>query len=229
MKSAPVGSLLAYVSQVPDPRGRQGLRHPLSAMLATVVCAVLCGARGYAAMVQWLHLQPVSTWHRLGFTRRPPKDTCFETLLSRVSAEAVEGALSRWIQEGLNLSLDEELRAVSIDGKTLRGTLSAHQKAVHLLAALDQKLGCVFSQIPVDEKTNEAKAALKLLDWLVLEGRVIVGDAMFCQHEVCETIRDRGGHYFFVVKDNQPTLLREIQAAFVDTRAFSPLRPAGIS
>jgi len=223
MNSAPAGSLLTFVSQVSDPRGRQGLRHPLSAMLASVVCAVLCGSRSYAAIVQWLHLQPVATWHRLGFTRTPPKSTCFETLLSRLSPDALADALSRWVQEGLEISLEEELQAVSIDGKTLRGSLSDHQRAVHLLAALDHKLECVLSQTAVDEKTNEAKAALELLDALVLQGRVIVGDAMFCQHEVCEKIRDRGGHYFFVVKENQPTLLREIEAAFVETEAFSPL------
>ncbi len=61
------------------------------------------------------------------------------------------------------------------------------------------------------------------MDTLLLKGRVIVGDAMFCQHEVCEKIRDRGGHYFFVVRENQPTLLREIESAFVETEAFPPL------
>lgn len=229
MTSAPGRSLLAYVSQVPDPRGRQGLRHPLPAMLATVVCAVLCGARSYQAIVQWLHLQPVSTWHRLGYKRIPPKSTCFEDLLPEISADALAEALSRWVQDGLELSLDEELSAVALDGKTLRGTLSAHQKAIHLLSALDHKLGCVLSQMPVDQKTNEHKAAMELLESLVLEGRVITGDAIFCQREVCEKIRDRGGHYFVIVKDNQPTLRQNIESAFVETEAFSPLRSAGIS
>jgi len=126
MISAPVGSLLTYVSQVPDPRGRQGLRHPLSAMLASVVCAVLCGHRRYQAIVQWLHLQPAETWHRLGFTRRPPKSTCFEEVMARLPAEELEQALSRWIQEGLELSVEGELRAVALDGKSLRGTLGPH-------------------------------------------------------------------------------------------------------
>ncbi len=229
MTSAPGRSLLAFVSQVPDPRGRQGLRHPLSAMLATVVCAVLCGARSYQAIVQWLHLQPVSTWHRLGYKRTPPQSTCFEELLPRIPPDDLAWALSRWVQDGLELSLDEELQAVSIDGKTLKGTLSAHQRAIHLLSALDHKLGCVLSQMPVDEKTNEHKAAMELLDSLVLKGRVLTGDAIFCQREVCEKIHDRGGHYFVVVKDNQPTLRQHIASAFVETGAFSPLRPAGIS
>ena len=45
------GSLLTYLSQVPDPRGRKGRRHPLSAMLTAVVCGLLCGNRGYTSLV----------------------------------------------------------------------------------------------------------------------------------------------------------------------------------
>ena len=228
MNPAPAGSLLAFLAQVPDPRGLQGRRHPLAAMLAAAVCAMLCGSRGYTAIVQWLHLQPVETWHKLGFTRIPPKTTCFEKLFARLSTEAFEQVLSRWIHEGLGLSLEDDLRSVALDGKTLCGTLTPHQRAIHLLAALDQKTACVLSQMPVDAKTNEHKAALDLLESMVLEGRVITGDAMFCQREVCETILDRGGHYLFVVKDNQPTLLREIESAFAETRSFSPLDAAAI-
>ena len=52
MLSAPGGSLLTFLSQVPDPRGRKGRRHSLSAMLTTVVCGVLCGNRGYSQLVE---------------------------------------------------------------------------------------------------------------------------------------------------------------------------------
>ena len=74
--------------------------------------------------------------------------------------------------------------------------MRAHSRAVHLLAAVDHKTGCVLSQCRVDEKTNEHKAALELLKTIVLEGRVIVGDAMFCQRDLCEQIVDAGGDYF---------------------------------
>ena len=47
----------------------------------------------------------------------------------------------------------------------------------------------MLSQSPVDDKTNEAKTALELLKGLVLQGRVITGDAM-CQPEVCQAIID---------------------------------------
>ena len=141
---------------------------------------------------------------------------------------ALESVLRVWIDESLELDLPtEKLSGVSLDGKTLCGTLRPFARAVHLLAAVDHQTGCVLSQCRVDEKTNEHKAALDLLKTIVLKGRVVVGDAMFCQRDVCEQIVDSGGDYFIAVKENQPTLLREIELKLAaDKAAFSPLRSA---
>jgi hypothetical protein len=195
-------------------------------MLTAVATGLLCGNRGYRAIVEWLHDLPVDVWHWMGYTRRPPKQDCFRDLLMKLDPAALESVLSRWIDETLGLELtDEDLAAVSIDGKTLCGTLRPHARAVHLLAAVDHRSGCVLSQCRVDEKTNEHKAALELLKTIVLEERVIVGDAMFCQRDVCQQIVQDGGEYFFPVKENQPTLLREIQLELAaEDAAFSPLR-----
>lgn len=190
-------------------------------MLATVVCAILAGARGYRAIVQWVHLQEVPLWHALGFTRRPPKRNAFRSLLMRLPPEEFEAVLRQWITAVLGQVPEKELQAVALDGKVLCGTLQPHQPAIHLLAALDHATGCALSQQEVDPRTNEAKAALELLKNLVLRGRVVTGDAMFCQREVCEQILGQGGHYFFVVKDNQPTLESAIAGEFQP--AFSPL------
>ena len=220
--------MLTHLSQVPDPRGRQGRRHSLPAMLTAVVCGVLCGARGYASLVEWLHDLPVDVWHWMGYTRRPPKSDCFRDLLMRLDPAALETALRTWITEELGLADDDEaLSVVSLDGKTLCATLRAFERAVHLLAAVDHQTGCVLGQCRVDEKTNEHKAALDLLKTLVLKGRVIVGDALFCQREVCRQILDSGGDYVFAVQDNPPRLLQDIQQEFAALdAAFSPLPTA---
>ena len=110
----------------------------------------------------------------------------------------------------------------SIDGKTLRGSLQKHERAVHLLSAFDHQTGYVLSQTRVDSKTNEAKTAFELFKTLVLKGKVIVGDAIFCQRDICREIVDSDSDYFFVVKENQPTLLKEIQLAFANLEG--PLR-----
>lgn len=228
MSTACGGSLLTHLSQVPDPRGRKGRRHTLSAMLTAVVCGVLCGARGYESLVEWLHELPVDVWHWMGYWRTPPKKDCFRDLLMKLDPAALEQALRAWIRQDLALSDGDPLLAgISLDGKTLCGTLRPFERAVHLLAAVDHQTGSVLGQCRVDEKTNEHKAALVLLQELVLHGRVIVADAMFCQRDVCQQIVDSGGDYLIAVKENQPGLLQEIEQEFTAApTAFSPLATA---
>lgn len=224
MIAAPGGSLLAMLQQVPDPRGAQGRRFCLAAMLAATICALLCGARGYAAIAQWIHAQPKEVWWMLGFYRRPPSANAFRNLLMALSAEALEHVLSEWIGQMMDLP-KEELEAVAIDGKTLRSTLGEHGRSIQLLALLDQQTGCVLSQMQVPMTTNEHKAALEVLQGLVLEGRVITADAAYCQRDVCRQIVDSGGHYLVIVKENQPELKSMIAAEF--QAGFSPLHAAG--
>jgi DDE_Tnp_1-associated/Transposase DDE domain len=208
------------LTQLPDPRGRQGRRHPLAAMLAAIVCGLLTGARGYKAIAQWTRAQNPTVWQWLGFRRKPPCANSFRNLLLVLPSETLEGVLRAWMEALLKQPLPHELRGTSLDGKTLCNTLAAHERNVHLLSLLDQSLGGVLSQQAVAPETNEAKAALKLLKTVVLEGRLISGDAMFCQREICQQIVDSGGDYLFVVKDNQPELKAAIEAEFQP--GFSP-------
>jgi hypothetical protein len=226
LETAPAGSLLLALQQIPDPRGRQGRRHSLSAMLAAVVCALLCGARSYSAITDWIHTQDVEVWHLLGFWRRPPKLGAFRKLLMRLSPQALEAVLRPWVDQLLADSepVETGLQPVAMDGKSLCGAMSEYGRAVHLLSLLDQRTGFTLRQLEVPGKTNEHKTALKLLKSLVLKGRLITGDAIFCQRDLCQRIVDDDGHYFFAVKDNQPELKQAIAAEFQS--AFSPLHRA---
>jgi Transposase DDE domain len=104
--------------------------------------------------------------------------------------------------------------ACALDGKSARGSFDGLQKAVHLLSLLAHGSGLSLAQaaVPngVEEKTNEHKAALRLLEDLALEGRLVTGDATFCQHDFCRRVIDTRGAYLVFVKDNQPTLLSDI-------------------
>ena len=144
----------------------------------------------------------------------------------RLSPQALEAALQPWVDQLLadNQPAGEDLRPVAMDGKSLCGALSEYDRAVHLLSLLDQRSGFTLRQLEVPGKTNEHKTALELLRSLVLQGRLITGDAIFCQRDLCQQIIDDDGHYFFRVKDNQPELKRAIQAEFEP--AFSPLHRA---
>lgn len=220
MHAAYAGSLLESLQRVPDPRGARGRRHSLQAMLATIVCAVLCGARGYEAIAQWIHLQPKEFWYLLGYFRTPPTGGAFRYLLSKLDPAALEHVLRDWM--GTETATTPQ--GLALDGKTLCSTVAEHERSVQLLALFDQQTGCVLSEMQVPTDTNEAKAALAILQTLVLTGRVVTGDAMFTSPEICRQIVDSGGDYLLVVKDNQKELKQAIEGDFL--RSFSPRRSA---
>ena len=135
---SPAGDLRTFMAQVPDPRGRKGTRHPLSAILTAVICAVLSGASGYKPIAQWLPClrspkqqgQPVDFWHFLGFTRRPLKYGTLRNLLMALDPRAFEDALLAWLKQTHGTQpADGELRGVAVEGKALRGTKSLDQRA----------------------------------------------------------------------------------------------------
>jgi DDE_Tnp_1-associated/Transposase DDE domain len=231
MEAHPVGSLLSFLAAVPDPRSRHGRRHPVSAILALVCCAIMCGAKGYAAIAQWAQDQEIELMHRLGFTRKPPKMGGIRKVLIALNMKAFEDALTRWAESLLGRPVSSELLppvAFALDGKTARGSFDGLEKPVHLLSLLahESRLTLAQTQVPNggENKTNEHKTALQLLRGIVLEGRLITGDAMFCQRDLSQQIIDAHGHYLWFVKDNQPTLVNDIKVAFAASAeaAFSP-------
>lgn len=208
----PAGGLLSILAEIPDPRGCQGCRHPLAAMLAATVCGILTGAKGCTAIAQWIGQQDIEFCHQLGFLRNPPKTNCYRDLLLALPADALENAIRRWAGSVIEDN-SGELQAVAIDGKTLCKTMQPHGQSIHLLALLDHATGGVLAQADTGS-TNEHKAALKLLRSMILQGKLITGDAMFCQRDICRHITDSGGDYLLTVKDNQPSLLRTLKSDF---------------
>jgi hypothetical protein len=215
------GSLFAHLATIPDPRSRHGRRFPLIALLASAAAAVLCNQTSYAAIAQWTRNQPPELLRALGYFRKPPTDGAFRYLFALLDLSTFEAALAAWIAQFVPLQ-PEQLRPTPLDGKTLCGSDDKLRGAVHLLSLLDGPTGGILKQLAVDAKTNEHKAAFDLLRGMILQGRIITADAMFCHRDFAQQIRDQGGHYFFEVKDNQEQLKRDIESAFEP--AFSPLR-----
>jgi DDE_Tnp_1-associated/Transposase DDE domain len=222
-------SLLSFLAEVPDPRSRYGRRHPLTAILALVCCALMAGAKSYAAIGQWGEDQDIALRHRLGFTRTPPKAGGIRKVLIALDKTRLEDALSRWAEAQRGQPVAPAPReALALDGKSVRGSFDGLEKAVHLLSLMAHESGLTLAQKPVpngaEEKTNEHKTALPLLKGVDLQRRVVTGDALFCQRDLSQQILDARGHFLWFVKENQPTLLSDIEAAFAPsvTGAFSP-------
>ena len=221
----PALSLLDVLGDLPDPRSRHGQRHPLPAVLALVVLGLLRGCRSLEAIAQLGRDFGAPLAHALGFRRgKTPAKSTLSRFLRRLDPEATEAALAQWVESRLPPGVD----VLSLDGKAVRGSRDGALPGQHLVSAYAPQVEAVLGQLRVDAKTNEHKAALQLLGILPVAGRVVLGDAMFCQRDVCAKVIDKGGDYVFTVKDNQPGLAVDIAAGFAfEQAAFSPGRGEG--
>ena len=53
-----------------------------------------------------------------------------------------------------------------------------------------------------------------LLGQLELKGRVVTGDALYCQRELSLRVQEQGGDYFWTLKDNQPGMREAVSLLF---------------
>jgi predicted transposase YbfD/YdcC len=105
---------------------------------------------------------------------------------------------------------------IASDGKTITGTIPLGKtRGVHLVAAYLPEEGVVLAQLAVDCKANEIVVMPTLLASLDLHGRVVVGDAMQTQRALSVQLLAQGGDYLWFVKENQPTLLAQIEELVV--------------
>lgn len=183
-------SLYEAFAEVPDPRQASGRRHPLQAILTLAAVAILSGSRSLYAIAQFGRDRGKEFARVLGFTRDvPPCCTTLHYLFAELDRAAFEQAIRRWTRQQVQT---HDWQSLSIDGKTLRGTQGHQIAGVHVLAAYAHEARTVLDQIPVDARTNEHKAALELLNLIPLQGKLVMGDAMFCQRDLSRKIIKKG-------------------------------------
>jgi hypothetical protein len=230
MDSAP--TLSEVFDSLDDPRRPQGRRHSLVAILTLTTVAILSGMTSLEGVVQFGRERGHEFLRMLGFTRRRgPSKATLSRVFSTLDPVAVEEAVSRWIR---GRTAGRRPSHISVDGKALRGSHDGELPGVHLLAAYAPEVQAVLGQLRVDCKTNEHKAALEFLGVIPVRGKVVTADAMFTHRDFCEAVVRRGGDYVLPVKENQPNLRGDIEAAFITpapglsppTTTVAPAEPA---
>jgi predicted transposase YbfD/YdcC len=64
------------------------------------------------------------------------------------------------------------------------------------------------------EHEAELTVAPDLLEAVPVTGRVVTGDALYCQRALCRRVLERGGDYFVAVAGNQPRLYDDLYWLF---------------
>ena len=227
---APPGSLAAALAAVPDPRRPYGWRPgspplPLVTLLQATVAAVLCGARSLYAVAQWVRERAEDApdlLEALGFPSG--RSTCVATLhrvYKALDVPAFEQAVGGWLTT-TGVAPDDP---IAVDGKTLRGIHGHYERGapgeageyvpgLHLVAAYAHQAQAVLAQVRTGGKGQELTAVRQVLAQVPLTGRLVTGDALLAQREVCTQIAAGGGDYLFPVKENQPALCADLAESF---------------
>jgi predicted transposase YbfD/YdcC len=213
-----VGALVEQLHTLTDSRQARGKRYPLPFLLVVVLMAKICGQNKPTGMAEWVRLrrEQLVLAFELGRETVPSLNTIRRTVAETVSAEELHGLFRRFLHQEYG---GQQSVIISLDGKTLRGTIpKGKTQGVHLLAAYLPEEGIVLMQVAVANKENEIRAAPRVLKRLDLREKIVCGDAMFTQRGLSVQINAQGGDFIWFVKDNQPQLRVDVEQFFVPPR-----------
>lgn len=212
MASGGSASFQQHFQDLQDPRVERTRRHPLINVVFIAVCGVLSGANSFAGIHEFAIDRRSWFARYLDLTNGIPSEDTLGRVLARLDPAAFEKCLMSWIQAVQEVTED---RIVAIDGKTLRGS-SDHERdraAIHMVSAWAAENQLSLGQVVVPEKSNEITAIPELLQVLDISGALVTIDAMGCQREIADQIREGKGDYVLAVKQNQPKLYEQVEGA----------------
>lgn len=216
-----------FFEGLPDWRTRSS-DFALSSLVAVTVCALLCkvclGQRDLAAFAANLTAEQMAA---LDFPRgcqrrqrryRPPSESSFCRLLSKLSSQPLENALLQWQDQVLG-KRDPKGDQVAVDGKEL-----LNSQGLEIASTYSVRDGRWLGSQLVAEGSNEIPAVQELLGRMDLEGSLVTADAMNTQTETARIIvQERGGDFLFTVKGNQKGVCENVQQLYQGlSHAFSP-------
>lgn len=211
--------LMKYLKEVKDGRKRRGLRYRLEIILVLFILAKLCGQDKIYGIADWAQQQSEYLIAALGlkYKRLPHHSTYRRVLADEVDGDELERLVGNYLAQ---LPRHGQDMVIAIDGKTVRGTITAEDPfGLHLLAAYLPGEGIVLMQMVVEkDKENEIVVAPKLLECLDLREKVVIGDAMQTQRQLSIQIVAADGDFVWIVKDNQANTRKAIEQLFAPER-----------
>ena len=204
---------MCCLREVDDPRKpSNGTLHDFVEILVIAMAAVLSDCDTVEDIAYWAHKK--EDWLRqfLPLKNGVPSEKTFLRIFRALDPKQFEVAFRRWVAEVVG-ALNG---GIAVDGKTVRGSGSGGETAIHMVSAFATELGVVLGQEKVAAKSNEITAIPELLQALQIKGLLVTIDAMGCQRNIARQITDQGADYLLAVKGNQPALLEAIQTDFID-------------
>src|SRR3954451_9759486 len=203
--------IVHHFAAVADPRDPRFVTHRLSDVLTIALCAILSGAKSFEDLAAFVGSK--ETWLRslgLLLPHGIPSHDTFRDLFRHLAPATFQDCFTAWITAAC---ARVGVQHVQIDGKALRGSRGLDGTCLHLVRAWVGANSLTLGQVAVEDKSNEITAIPKLLELLELQGALVSIDALGCQKDIAQAIRDTGADYLLQVKGTQPVLEADINAS----------------
>ena len=207
-----------YFASVETTKEHSGYFCSVGEALTVVILGSLCGLRCVKQIHQWASSTQIRGFMREHFEiKRIPCYYWLLCLLKMIDPHSLNRCFTQWVQSFL--PKEKEEMTISFDGKTIRSTakMDAYTSPMHIVSAYIAELGVTLASQKVSDKSNEIPAVRELLSLLEIEGCMVVADALHCQKETASSIVERKANYLLSVKENQPTLKKDIEDYVQDT------------
>ena len=198
---------LEHFKDLPDERQSAKVRYPLAEVLPLCLLAVIAGAETITDIARFGDKKLDLLRRFRPFREGTPSHDHMGDILATLDAEQFQRCFVAWVASLIGVPEG----VVAIDGKTLRRSRGKGNAAAHIVSAFAARQRLVLGQVKVAEKANEIVAIPKLLDMLAIEGAVVTADAMGCQRDIAQKIKDKKADYILALKGNQGTLREDVE------------------
>lgn len=197
------------LSKVADFRVQGRCLHVLADILGLVLCGVIADCDDFDEIADYGrdNIKFLRKELELSFPNGVPSADTLNRVIRYLDSHSLEECFKACLA---HLSLAG--KQVCIDGKELRGTIPAGKKhaLVRMVNVWVEAYSLSFGQLAVEEKSNEITAIPVLLDTMDCTGSIITIDAIACQQDIVEKIRDKQAHYLIALKANQGKLYEQV-------------------
>jgi predicted transposase YbfD/YdcC len=225
-------TLIEQLKLIPDPRGKQGQRHPLWLALFVALLGSLCGYRGYRPLAKFCaqHRQTFLTLLELDPEKVVlPSYSTFRRIFQLVDAQVWVDAFKVWA-----ISHAPELagKLWSIDGKSIKCTAvggnTADQDFATLVSVYSQEAGVVQLELMYNAQVSEVEMAKQLLKRVTRNASLAQSlplgfslDALHTRPDTLSIIASSQCHYIVGLKANQKNLHQQAQQLIATTAPLS--------
>ena len=178
MTKTKVASLVCCLGDIDDPRkASNGTLHDFLEILVIAISAILSDCDTIKDIAEWGRTKEAWLREFLVLRNGVPSGKTFLRIFQALDPKQFEAAFRRWVAGVVGAPKG----VMAVDGKTVRGSGSGGESAIHMVSAFATELGLVLGQEKVASKSNEITAIPELLKTLYINGLLVSIDAMGCQ------------------------------------------------